>query len=306
MKFGVQHGAGDPNWGPGILAPTAVAGFARAAEECGYAALAFTDHPAPSTKWIEAGGEGVADPFSSLGFCAAVTSTIRLLTYVLVPPYRNPFLTAHQVATLDVLSDGRLTVGLGTGYLRGEFRALGVPLETRRAAFDEHLAVMRKVWSGQEVTQDTATYSAPGTQVLPLPVQQPHPPLWIHGNGPWAQTRAARELQGCMFMVSPPELFRTIRSLPIADLDALARSIDGFRALVVGHGRDPADLDIVVHGTWPMLDVRKGWSADERLEHVATLEGMGATWVVSTCCGDDPVAAEETVRAFGEQVVLGC
>jgi probable F420-dependent oxidoreductase len=167
MKFGIQHASGDPNWGPGILAPGAVAGFARAAEECGYAAIAFTDHPAPSTKWIESGGEGVADPFSALGFCAALTTSIRLLTYVLVPPYRNPFVAAQQVATLDVLSGGRVTLGLGTGYLRGEFRAVGADLEHRRSTFDEHLEVMREAWAGREVNRDSPTFSAPGNQVLP-------------------------------------------------------------------------------------------------------------------------------------------
>jgi probable F420-dependent oxidoreductase len=304
MKFGIQHAAGDPNWVPEILDPGAVTEFARAAEHSGYAAIAFTDHPAPSTKWIDSGGEGVADPFSSLGFCAALTSTIRLLTYVLVPPYRNPFLGAHQVATLDALSGGRVTVGLGTGYLRGEFRALGVDLEQRRDTFDEYLAVMRAAWSGDEIALDTATFSAPGTQVRPLPVQRPHPPLWIHGNGSWGIERAARDLQGCIFMLSGPELIRTIRTLPIADLDALAQRIEQLRDATAANGRTRDAVEVVVTGMWPMLDVRKGWSVDERLEQVATLEALGVTWVVSTCCGDDPAAAVDTVRAFGEQVVL--
>ena len=150
---------------------------------------------------------------------------------------------------------------------------------------------MREAWAGGEVTRDTPTFSAPGNQVLPRPEQRPHPPLWIHGNGPWARERAARDLQGCIFMVASPELVRTIRTLPIADLDALARGVDEFRRLVEANGRALDDVDVVVNGVWPMLDVRSGWSVDERL------------WVVSTCCGDDPVAAEETVRAFGEQVV---
>jgi probable F420-dependent oxidoreductase len=303
MKFGIQHASGDPNWGPGILAPGAVAGFARAAEECGYAAIAFTDHPAPSTKWIESGGEGVADPFSALGFCAALTTSIRLLTYVLVPPYRTPFIAAQQVATLDVLSGGRVTLGLGTGYLRGEFRAVGADLEHRRSTFDEHLEVMREAWAGREITRDTATFSAPGNQVLPHPQQRPHPPLWIHGNGPWARHRAARDLQGCIFMIAGPELVRTIRTLPIGDLDELARTIDDFRDRVEANGRVIDDVDVVVTGLWPMLDVRAGWSVDERLASVAELERLGVDWIVSTCCGDDPAAAEDTVRAFGEQVV---
>ena len=303
MKFGIQHASGDPNWRPGILAPSAVAGFARTAEACGYDAIAFTDHPAPSTKWIESGGEGVADPFSALGFCAALTTSIRLLTYVLVPPYRNPLVAAQQVATLDVLSGGRVTIGLGTGYLRGEFRAVGADLEQRRSTFDEHLDVMRDAWAGHEIVHDAATFTAPGNQVLPHPEQRPHPPLWIHGNGPWARQRAARNLQGCIFMLASPELVRTIRTLPISDVDELARRIDELRGQVEANGRILDDIDVVVTGLWPMLDVRTGWSVDERLAHVAELERLGVDWIVSTCCGDDPSAAEETVRAFGEQVV---
>jgi alkanesulfonate monooxygenase SsuD/methylene tetrahydromethanopterin reductase-like flavin-dependent oxidoreductase (luciferase family) len=220
-----------------------------------------------------------------------------------VPPYRTPFIAAQQVATLDVLSGGRVTLGLGTGYLRGEFRAVGADLEHRRSTFDEHLEVMREAWAGREITRDTATFSAPGNQVLPHPQQRPHPPLWIHGNGPWARHRAARDLQGCIFMIAGPELVRTIRTLPIGDLDVLARTIDDFRDRVEANGRAIDDVDVVVTGLWPMLDVRAGWSVDERLASVAELERLGVDWIVSTCCGDDPAAAEDTVRAFGELVV---
>jgi hypothetical protein len=104
-------------------------------------------------------------------------------------------------------------------------------------------------------------------------------------------------------MLAGPELVRTIRTLPISDLDALARRIDELRGVVEANGRALDDLDVVVTGLWPMLDVRQGWSVDERLAHVDELARLGVDWVVSTCCGDDPVAAEETVRAFGEQVV---
>ncbi|MGD9701032.1 MAG: LLM class flavin-dependent oxidoreductase [Acidimicrobiia bacterium] len=77
MKFGVQHGIGDPQWTPAIISPRAMKRFAATAERVGFDAIAFTDHPAPSNRWVESGGEGVADLFTSLGFCAAVTSTIR-------------------------------------------------------------------------------------------------------------------------------------------------------------------------------------------------------------------------------------
>jgi len=131
MKFGIQHASGDPDWWPGqSWPPGAVAGY----RACGGGVRLRGDRvhrPSPHrrTKWIESGGEGVADPFSALGFCAALTASIRLLTYVLYRPTANPFVAAQQVATLDVLSGGRVTLGLGTGYLRGEFRAVGADLE---------------------------------------------------------------------------------------------------------------------------------------------------------------------------------
>ena len=81
MKVDVQY-AGDTNWTPDLFTPAAMTRFARAAEESGYAVLAFTDHPAPSAPWAKRGGEGNIDPFTALGFCAAVTSTVRLFTFV--------------------------------------------------------------------------------------------------------------------------------------------------------------------------------------------------------------------------------
>jgi hypothetical protein len=104
-------------------------------------------------------------------------------------------------------------------------------------------------------------------------------------------------------MIAGPELVRTIRTLPIGDLDELARRIEELRGQLEANGRAIDDVDVVVTGLWPMLDVRAGWSVDERLAHVDELERLGVDWVVSTCCGDDPTVAEDTVRAFGEQVV---
>lgn len=187
MKFAVQHAVGDPKWVPEILAPSALLDFARIAEDRGYDALAFTDHPAPPARWVDSGGEGVADPLVSLGFCAAVTSRIRLLTLVLVPPFRNPFLAAHAIATLDVLSGGRVTLGLGTGYLRSELSALGADLDGRREAFDEVVETMVRAWEG-DVSMRGSSFEARDTRVLPPVVQRPHPPLWLHGNGRWGSS----------------------------------------------------------------------------------------------------------------------
>ena len=220
MRFGVQHAVGDPHWVPAILEPAAVRGFVRAAEASGFDAIGFTDHPSPSANWIERDGEGVADPISALGFCAGITDRIRLLTWLLIPAYHNPFHAAYQIATLDALSAGRVTLGLGTGYLRSELYAAGADPSTRLAEFDARLALMREAWTGATLSATGNGYSARGVKVLPPIVQQPHPPIWIHGNSPWG-TRAARDANGWIAMLGSGPLFDTIRTVPIPDIEAL-------------------------------------------------------------------------------------
>src|ERR1700722_1388699 len=159
MRIRGQHGIGDPACPPSVLAPPFVADFARLAEKHRYAGIAFTDHPAPTLRWTAAGGEGSSDALVSLAFCAAVTSSIELMTFVLALPYHNPFRLAQQVATLDALSGGRLTLGLGTGYLRGEMRALGANPDSRLESFDAVLETMLTAWSADSVS---GTFAAPG------------------------------------------------------------------------------------------------------------------------------------------------
>jgi probable F420-dependent oxidoreductase len=298
----VQHAVGDPNWVPEVLRPAAVARFARLAEESGYDALAFTDHPAPPGRWVDSGGEGVADPLVSLAFCAAVTTRIRLLTLVLVPPFRNPFLAAHAIATLDVLSEGRVTLGLGTGYLRSELRALGADLDGRRELFDEVVATMLRAWEG-DVSMRGASFEARDTRVLPPVVQRPHPPLWLHGNGRWGLERAARYGQGWIGLLTGGHSVSVLRTEPMPDMATMAQRIDMLRTAVTDAGRRVEDVAIVAAGVWPMLDVRRGFTVEAFRDDVGRLEEIGADWVVFNVCGDDVGAAEETLRAFAEQVI---
>ena len=307
MEFGIQHGVGDPAWTPAVFTQQAVVGFARASEAAGWDAIAFTDHPAPSDRWIGAGGEGVCDPFSALGFCAAVTERLRLMTLVLVPAFRNPFLMAQQLSTLDALSDGRVIAGVGTGYLSSEFHALGVDPKQRLSVFDENIAVMREAWTGVAMTVDGSSFSARGVKVLPPSVQQPHPPLWIHGNSPWGLKRAARYGQGWLGMLTNGNetQVRTVRTTALHDLETLRIRIDELRTATLEAGRDPSEVDIAVAGALPMLDVRNGWNVDEVLELHARLDALGVGWVVLNCCGDDPAASQETAVRFGEEIIAG-
>src|SRR6201998_1382680 len=132
--------------GPGV------AERAAAAEGAGFHGLGFTDHPAPTQRWLEAGGHDALDPFVAMGYAAARTTTLRLIPNIVVLPYRNPFVVAKAGATMDLLSGGRVTLAFGVGYLKREFAALGVDFEERAALFDEALDVIRAIWTGDDIT----------------------------------------------------------------------------------------------------------------------------------------------------------
>jgi alkanesulfonate monooxygenase SsuD/methylene tetrahydromethanopterin reductase-like flavin-dependent oxidoreductase (luciferase family) len=319
VKVVVQHAVGDPGWQPSVLAPPFVAEFARLAERHGYAGIAFTDHPAPTLRWTAAGGEGSADPLVSLAYCAAVTSSIELMTFVLALPYHNPFRLAHQAATLDALSGGRLTLGLGTGYLRGEMRAMGANPDSRLESFDSVLETMLRAWSGESVS---GSFPAPGAgslsapaagpfsgwsarevHVQPRPIQQPHPPLWFHGNSAFGRERAARYGGGWLGILTTPQLATTIRTAHLPDLEAARLAIEDLRRRCEASGRDPASVSLGLSGLWPMLDIRQGWDAEAIVETARAAASIGVGTLFTTICGDDPTAASDTLVAFGEQVV---
>jgi probable F420-dependent oxidoreductase len=303
LKFAVQHGVGDSRWTPAIISPAATTRFAVTAEQGGFDAIAFTDHPAPSSRWVESGGEGVADLFTSLGFCAAVTTRISLLTYVLLPTYRNPFVTAHQAATLDHLSEGRLILGLGTGYLKSEFHALGVDPDNRRQRFAEAMAVCKEVWAGRDVTIEGHGFSARGVRSVPSAYQQPHPPIWLHGNTSWATDWVVREAQGWMGMIVGEDRTPTLRTTPIPTLDAFFARVDDVRARCAAIGRDPVMLEIVNSGIWRMLDVRDGLDAEQMRDDVGRLLEHGVDWVAFNICGDDPDASIDTLQWFSDEII---
>jgi len=302
VKFAVQHGIGDSRWTPEIISPAATRRFATTAERVGFDAISFTDHPAPSNRWVESGGEGVADLFTSLGFCAAVTEAVRLLTYVLLPTYRNPFVTAHQVATLDHLSSGRVTLGLGTGYLKSEMYALGVDPNNRRDRFEEAMAVAKQVWAGVDVSIEGYGYSARGVRSVPAALQRPHPPLWLHANTSWATDWVVREGQGWMGMIIGEDRISTLRTRPIPTLDGFADRVADVRDRCATIGRDPGSLEIVCAGVWPMLDIRRQPDAERMRDDVGRLAEIGTDWICFNVCGDDPSASMDSIEWFAEHI----
>lgn len=300
MRFTVDYPIGSPGCAPAFLEPTSVTRFAKAAEDAGVDAIAFSDHPAPSRKWLERGGHATFDPMTALAFCAATTSRLRLMTYLLVLAYRNPLLAAKQVATLDVLSGGRTVLAVGAGYLRSEFAALGVDFDQRNDLVDEALEVLRGLWAADGFSFEGRHFTALGQVSRPAPTQKPHPPLWIGGNSRTARRRVASHGQGWAPMMVDEVVSRTTRTASLGSLDALRDAIDDLRTLVEAAGRDPGAVDVQVQ--W-----RTASSVEDdphaTLERIERLADVGVTWLALNPPADDVDRCLDALAAYGDNVI---
>ena len=154
-----------------------------------------------------------------MAFVAGQTRTLRLVTSVMILPYRNPVLTAKMLATIDVLSRGRVTVGVGVGWLREEFEALDAPdFDRRGAVSDEYLRIFKTLWTQDPASLRGEFYRFDSLRCLPQPVQKPHPPIWIGGHSKPALRRVARLGDGWHPVGANPAV-----PLRPAELRALAR-----------------------------------------------------------------------------------
>ena len=190
MRFSIHLPTDRVSLGDDFVSGEGVATVARSAEDAGFDACYVTDHPFPSDRWLADGGHHALDPWVALSFAAAATTRLRVQTHIAVLPYRNPFITASAVASLDVLSGGRLIVGVAAGYLRGEFRALGADFEERNERSDEALVAIKRALTEEGVVAEGPGWKARGNTLLPHPVQKPHPPFWVGGNSRRAIRRA--------------------------------------------------------------------------------------------------------------------
>lgn len=177
----------------------AISRVARAAETAGFESLWAGEHvvlpdpQAPPSPMAPA--DPILDPIVALTHCAAVTSRLRLGTGIIILPQRNPLVLAKQLASLDVLSGGRLVVGLGVGYLEPEFRALGAPFEQRGAVTDDYLAAMRAIWTEPKPSYKGRFAAFANIQAHPQPAQRPLP-IVIGGRSAPAFRRAVQHGQG--------------------------------------------------------------------------------------------------------------
>jgi probable F420-dependent oxidoreductase len=277
MKFAVTLPFLDAPPNPAFLSGSAIAALGQCAEEVGFDAAALTDHPAPGERWRQAGGHDALDPFVGLAFVAAATRRLRLLTCLVVLPYRNPFLLAKSAASLDVLSDGRLELGLGAGYQKREFAALGVDFDSRNELVDEALRLLPRIWSGEPVTHQGLHHEAVDVTSRPRPAQLPHPPLWLGGNSRLTCRRVVDHGTGWMPLPNPAATAAALRSPALETVDDLSRLLDWCRSYAQSVGRPPPSE---VMFSLPPLRTQ---TSDEELQiHLDLIEqyrAIGVTWL---------------------------
>jgi len=276
-----------------FISGEALAELARGAEHAGFAAVFVTDHPAPPSRWLERSGHHTLDPLVALSFAAAATTRLRLQTNLFVPAYRQPLLSAKAVATLDALSGGRVTLGVGAGYVEEEFAALGVDFERRNDLLDEAIRTMKAAWTGEPVD---------GIVSLPRPVQRPHPPIWVGGNSRRAIRRAVELGDGWVPMPSPQRAAKALRTPGIESLDDLRTRIAMMRDLAAEAGRHaprevvfmPSGLDMFAPAPPPAAAV---------VEELQALAEAGVTWATVCLPADTRSELLRQIDAFGRDVL---
>lgn len=205
------------NFGP-CADPATAAQVAAAAEAAGFESVWTGEHvvlPDPQAPPSPAPPETpMLDPAVALAHVAAHTRTLRLGTGIVILPQRNPLVLAKELASVDVVSGGRLVFGLGAGYLKAEFDALGTPFADRGARTSEAIEVIRTLWTQEKPSFRGRFWSFDGVMARPLPVQRPHPPIVVGGHSPPAFRRAVAQGDGWYgFALDPDAARRCIEGL---------------------------------------------------------------------------------------------
>lgn len=251
MKFGIVYA----NAGPTAVDPDLAVQLAQIAEESGFESLWTVEHvvvpagyesqyPYSKSGKMPGGEESpIPDPLIWLTWVAAATRTIRLATGVMILPQRNPVVLAKELATLDLLSGGRVTFGVGIGWLREEFEAIGVPFEERVARTEEAIEALRVLWTDPEPTFTGRFTTFERAKLYPKPAQRGGPPIVVGGHSAAAARRAGRLGDG----------FFPARG----DLQTLPALLDAMRDAAREAGRDPDAVEVTTGGAMDLDGVKR-------------------------------------------------
>jgi probable F420-dependent oxidoreductase len=267
--------------------PAAIRDYAQAVESMGYTHMLAFDSVVGANPDRPGGWDSpytyrhaFHEPFALFAFCAAVTRRIELVTGVLILPQRQTTLVAKQAAEVDVLSGGRLRLGIGVGWNPVEFEALGENIHTRGKRIEEQLEVMRLLWTRELVAYEGQWHRVPDAGIKPLPVQQPIP-VWMGGESEVVLRRAARLADGWITL-------QTFRPGPAAQ-----HTVDRLHGLVREAGRDPATFGI--EGRVALAQV----PPQERAKEMAAWRAMrGITHLCVNTMGLGLPSPEEHVRTL--------
>ncbi len=232
--------------------PEFAARAARAIEERGFHAIWVPEHvvlfddyesqyPYSPDGRIGGYGKGMMEPFTALSFLAAHTRRVRLGTSICLITQRNPVYTAKQVADVDFLSGGRVNFGVGLGWLREEFDALGVPFEKRGKRANEHIAVMKALWCDETSEYHGELFDLPACVMYPKPVQTPHPPIFVGGEGDHSLARVADLAQGWLGASVEPDIMAERIATLHRMLEERGRTKDEVKIYTLPNRRADAD-----------------------------------------------------------------
>jgi probable F420-dependent oxidoreductase len=257
----MRYGFYLPTRGP-TATPEALESLVGRGEALGFASVMISDHvvfpvridskyPYTVTGAFPGGGDAL-EQLALMAFIAGKTRRLRLVSSVMILPHRNPVVTAKMLATIDVLSNGRVTVGAGVGWMREEFQALATPdFDRRGAVSDEYLRIFKTLWTECPASFAGEFYRFDAIRCLPQPVQKPHPPIWIGGHSKVALRRAARHGDGWHPVGANP-------AVPLRPAE-LRASLDELYRLTEKEGRDPRALTISYKA--PVYDVTQALDA---------------------------------------------
>ncbi len=317
MEFGFNI----PNGGP-LANNDDIVAIARKGEDCGYSLLAIPDHlviprhidanypySADGTLTFSTLGAGEClEPFALMASVAAQTRTARLLTSVLVVPYREPLLTAKLLATIDHLSGGRTILGCGTGWMPEEFVAVGAPPYAERGKVtDEYIDIYRELWTKESPSFKGCYRSFDDIWFEPKPNRKPHPPIWIGGESKAAMKRAVARGDAWFPIGCNPKM-------PLDSLKRYSAAIDRLGEMAEEAGRDPATIDhaywsVWTHGTGKPATAGDGermlltGSADDIVGDLAAMKALGVNHVLFNFLANSREKTCDRIEAFAAEVL---
>ncbi|MCB2046778.1 MAG: TIGR03619 family F420-dependent LLM class oxidoreductase [Novosphingobium sp.] len=299
LKFSIEIPLGVPTPGE-FQTLEAVAEMGAALENSGFEAAFVTDHPSPDTHWLHQGmGHDASDPFAALAFLGSVTHRLKLQTNIIVAGYRNPFLLAKCAATVQTFTGGRLILGLGAGYQKVEFDALGSDFKRRGKLFDEALEVLRLAWKGGPVSFKGMDFDA--VEVEPRPAPSTPPQIWIGGSSEAAQIRAGKYGDGWCPIFASPGMSASNKAVAITSLDDLKERMARVEEVRASEGRTgPFELS-----AGPPMKV--GWfgkgDVNAYVDALGEFAEAGVTWVGALAPHDSRAQFIEAVEWYDSEVI---